>query len=124
MMYEEWLAHFNPNHDPRNGQFAKNNGSASTGSEKKTISNINPKYIAIGSAAVASALAVGGGILVAKHVKKKIEWKKEWAAICNMTFEDAMNEYIGKGSDVSARDVIGDLANDSLAREILDRLSK
>ena len=22
MMYEEWLAHFNPNHDPRNGQFA------------------------------------------------------------------------------------------------------
>lgn len=23
MKYEEWLMHFNPNHDPRNGQFAK-----------------------------------------------------------------------------------------------------
>lgn len=23
MKYEEWLAHFNPNHDPKNGQFAK-----------------------------------------------------------------------------------------------------
>lgn len=22
--YEDWLAHFNPNHDPRNGQFTKN----------------------------------------------------------------------------------------------------
>jgi hypothetical protein len=23
MNYEDWLMHFNPNHDPRNGQFAK-----------------------------------------------------------------------------------------------------
>ena len=29
MKYEEWLAHFNPNHDPRNGQFAKSNGISS-----------------------------------------------------------------------------------------------
>lgn len=28
MYYEEYLAHFNPNHDPKDGKFAKKNGSA------------------------------------------------------------------------------------------------
>lgn len=29
MKYNEWLMHFNPNHDPRNGQFARSGGGSS-----------------------------------------------------------------------------------------------
>jgi len=37
MMYEEWLAHFNPNHDPRNGQFTRKQAGAIVKSAKKAI---------------------------------------------------------------------------------------
>lgn len=34
-LYEDYLAHFNKNHDPRNGQFAKGSGGSSTKTQKK-----------------------------------------------------------------------------------------
>lgn len=33
MKYEEWLSHFNPNHDPRNGRFIEKSGGSYTPSE-------------------------------------------------------------------------------------------
>lgn len=72
------LAHFNPNHDPRNGQFAKGHGGISAGAKKKSPSqdqNTTSKKkkeirdLAIGGAAiVGTALATYGAVkLIRKH---------------------------------------------------------
>lgn len=59
-MYPDYIMHFNPNHDPRNGQFAKGHGGISSGksaaSGKKLTTN---QKAAIGAAGVAAA-GVGG----------------------------------------------------------------
>ena len=88
MDYNEWLAHFNPNHDPKNGQFTSNaggsslskagstkssssamntksaNGSSSDGDEQSKRSNHNvdwTKAAVVGGVAVAGTLAAIGG---------------------------------------------------------------
>lgn len=43
MKYEDWLAHFNPNHDPRNGQFASGKQSLISKSVFKKDVIRNPK---------------------------------------------------------------------------------
>lgn len=62
MRYDEYLAHFNPNHDPNNGQFTSGSNS-SIGNNHHKINT--KKAIIIGSAAIASALLIYGGIYVA-----------------------------------------------------------
>lgn len=111
MKYEDYLIHFNPNHDPKNGRFAKNNGVQYSKNVGKSVSKINPKHIAIGS-----ILAAGGGILIAKHIKKK----KEFSIINNMTIGEAFQEL--KDSGLTREELFGDLADDPLAMAILDRL--
>lgn len=48
MIYQDWLAHFNPNHDPKTGQFASSNGnsiSVPKGSPKNVVSRNDIKAL-------------------------------------------------------------------------------
>lgn len=90
MKYDEWLAHFNPNHDPDNGQFTDSPGgnrsssksvdkSSSTKynkSEEKTVSKSYPqssdkwkRAAKIGAVALGATLAAVGGAYLYKSGK-------------------------------------------------------
>lgn len=52
MKYEDYLAHFNPNHDPRNGQFTGKNGNTSNAeryTQTNGVSHIKEKITKAGS---------------------------------------------------------------------------
>ena len=80
------LCHFNPNHDPRNGQFAESSGGSSGGSktvdkstakkynkdDKSSKSQSSDKWktaVKVGAVAVGVSLAVIGGVYLAKSGK-------------------------------------------------------
>lgn len=44
MTYQDWLAHFNPNHDPRNGQFAKDDSGSSSSDPSENKSDDYLRY--------------------------------------------------------------------------------
>lgn len=70
MDYNEWLAHFNPNHDPKNGQFTSNAGGSSlskAGSTKSSSSAVNTK-----SANESSS----DGDEQSKSSNHNVDWKK------------------------------------------------
>ena len=96
MEYRDYLSHFNPNHNPKDGKFTKKSGSSTltraavtgaiigTGFAAERAITIARKYpdasheamlksygIAFGRAAVASALAVIGNDLVRDYKSKK-----------------------------------------------------
>ena len=99
MEYSDQLSHFNPNHDPKSGKFAKSSTLAraavagaviGTGFAAERAITIARKYpdaspdamlksygIAFGRAAVASALAVIGNDLVQDYKSKKAVKKDE-----------------------------------------------
>lgn len=62
-MYPDYIMHFNPNHDPRNGQFAKGHGGVSSGKTasggKKLTTN---QKAAIGAASTVAASLAGEAI--------------------------------------------------------------
>lgn len=60
MKYGDYLAHFNPNHDPRNGQFTSNDQTDDSRSKIDV-----KKAMLIGGVAISSALLIYGGIYVA-----------------------------------------------------------
>jgi hypothetical protein len=65
LMYPDYIMHFNPNHDPRNGQFAKGHGgmsSSRTKTESTRKSMTTNQKAAIGAASVAAASLAGEAI--------------------------------------------------------------
>lgn len=53
-MYPDYIMHFNPNHDPRNGQFAKGHGGSIVSSKKQPMPVQKKAAIAAGVTAAAS----------------------------------------------------------------------
>lgn len=60
MKYENWLMHFNPNHDPRNGQFAKKSGSGL--GKAAAIGALTGAGLTIRSSIMKDSVARNGGL--------------------------------------------------------------
>lgn len=122
MNYEDWLAHFNSNHDPDTGQFSSNKSGSSAKKEMKKVKKFE-KAMASGNRAAGMYYASAAALEKVVNSKglSKLNAKKAAADLYDLAEQhrSKMNKYLDKLNKQGVKTTVSNKADlDRLASEL------